>query len=174
MIEYIIKDLALSLCYLPDGLIVGAVFALLLKLFSLIRRKKKAIRILPLTAFVMYSVIILCMTFLSRESGSRIGIDLELFSTWGINARNNAYVVENILLFIPYGIVVAWAFPALRNLVTCAMTGLLTSLIIEWLQFLTQRGYFQIDDILTNFLGGIIGYLIFRMFWRKDKHHAVK
>ena len=32
-------------------------------------------------------------------------MDLELFSTWGINDRNNAFVVENVLLFIPYGFV---------------------------------------------------------------------
>ncbi len=170
MIRYILRDLRASLCYLPDGLVVGIFFALFLKVISAFRGKKKPFRILPLTAFVMYSVIVLCMTFLSRESGSRIGIDLELFSTWGINARNNAYVVENVLLFVPYGFVCAWAFPPLRNFITCAMAGLLTSLIIEWLQFLTQRGYFQIDDILTNFMGSIMGYLIFRLLWHKDKH----
>ena len=56
------------------------------------------------SCLVMYVAVLLAITYFSRESGSRSGMmDLELFSTWGINNRNNAYVVENVLLFIPYG-----------------------------------------------------------------------
>ena len=32
---------------------------------------------------------------------------------------------------------------------------------LEVLQLLTGRGYFQVDDILTNTLGALIGFLIF-------------
>ena len=38
----------------------------------------------------------------------------------------------------------------------------MTSLGVETIQLITGRGYFQVDDILTNVLGGIIGYW---MFW---------
>ena len=39
--------------------------------------------------------------------------------------------------------------------------GFFTSLGIELLQLATQRGFFQIDDILTNTLGAVVGYLFF-------------
>ena len=88
-------------------------------------------------------------------------MDLELFSTWGINERNNAYVVENVLLFIPYGFVLAWADVRQRNFFCNLLTGALTSFAIEYMQLVTQRGYFQIDDILTNILGTILGFLCY-------------
>ena len=105
----------------------------------------------------------LFITFLSRENGSRNGIDLELFSTWGINKRNNAFVIENILLFVPYGFICAWALQGAKRLIPNAMLGLATSLGIETMQLVTRRGYFQIDDVLTNTMGMVIGYLIFRV-----------
>ncbi len=134
-----------------------------------VKRNKPPVAIVAKSAYMMYVVIILCITFLFRESGSRIGIDLDLFSTWGINDRNNAYVIENVFLFIPYGIMCAWAFPTLRRFFPCAMIGLATSIAVECMQLYTGRGFFQVDDILTNLLGSIVGYLVFRIFWRKRK-----
>ena len=107
----------------------------------------------------MYVAVLLVITYFSRESGTRGGLDLELFSTWGINKRNNAYVVENVLLFIPYGFVLAWADARQRNFFRNLFTGALTSLAIECMQLVTGRGFFQIDDILTNILGTILGFL---------------
>lgn len=116
-----------------------------------------------ISGFVMYVVIMLFITFLSREDGSRIGIDLQLLSTWGINQRNNAFVIENILLFIPYGFLCACVFKCARKMIPCVFIGMLTSFAIEWIQLITQRGYFQIDDILTNTLGALFGFLLYRL-----------
>ena len=112
--------------------------------------------------FSLYLMIILVITFFSREDGSRIGMDLELFSTWGTNARNHAYVVENVLLFIPYGFICPWAFPWLRGFFRNTFAAFETSVGVETIQLITCRGDFRVDDILTNVLGGIIGYW---MFW---------
>lgn len=165
MFEYLCKDMLYALYFLPFGLIIGLQLAVVLNIVYAIRRKR------PVGAgarviYVMYLVIVLCLTYFSRESGSRDGFDLVLFSTWGINDRNNAYVVENVLLFIPYGFISAGAFRWMRRLFPCAMFGLCTSILIECMQYATKRGYFQIDDILTNLLGTIIGYFVFRILRR--------
>lgn len=159
--------------FLPYGLLMGIVCLIVLSAWRKRSREGQQDQA-PVTAYVcflMYAAILLGITFFSRESGSRNGIDLELFSTWGINDRNNAFVIENILLFIPYGVVSAWAFKGARSLLTCTFLGAVTSVGIECMQLVTRRGYFQIDDILTNTLGAAIGYLIFRYltgrFWRR-------
>ena len=54
-----------------------------------------------------------------------------------------------------------------RGFWCCTFIGALTSLTVECLQLITQRGYFQIDDILTNTLGSVIGWLVFRMFFTR-------
>lgn len=163
MLKYIIADMTAALRYLPCGILAGlfavAAFGWLDR--SRKKRGKSGLSLPALTCLAVYVTIMLTLTYFSRESGSRIGMDLELFSTWGINQRNNAYVVENVLLFIPYGFILAWADARQRNFLLNLLTGAMTSLLIECMQLVTGRGYFQIDDILTNILGTIVGYLCF-------------
>ena len=163
--KYVIKDLGEAMQYLPYGIMAGAVMGLILNGMNARRERKgkEAFPMAGLMAFSLYLMIILVITFFSREDGSRIGMDLELFSTWGINTRNNAFVVENVLLFIPYGFACPWAFPWLRGFFRNTFAAFVTSLGVETIQLITGRGYFQVDDILTNVLGAVIGYAIFRI-----------
>ncbi|MBQ2803660.1 MAG: VanZ family protein [Lachnospiraceae bacterium] len=167
MLKYLIRDLTAAIRYLPYGLFAGVLVAIFLKAINAgrLKKNKQILSVPAITSFAVYVIIILCITFFSRENGASNGIDMKLFSTWGINDRNNAYVIENILLFIPYGVTLAWAVKRARGFLCCALFGVLTSVGIECLQLITARGYFQIDDILTNTLGTIIGYFLFRIFY---------
>ena len=44
------------------------------------------------------------------------------------------------------------------------LLGLVTTLAVEYTQLLTGRGVFQIDDILTNALGCVLGIAVYHMF----------
>lgn len=165
MIEYIDADISRSLGYLPYGLAVGIPVAAVAVWLMNARRKKKqkpSVRWLPVTVFCVYMAVLIVITFLSRESGSRSDVlDLKLFSTWGINDRNNAFVIENVLLFIPYGLFYCWIFSGPGKVLRCTFLGAVISIGIETMQLVTGRGYFQIDDIATNTLGALIGALLF-------------
>lgn len=163
MLKYIISDMLATLRYLPYGIIAGLFAVVILHGINRGRKRrgKDAVSLLSVSCLAMYMAVMLVITCLSRESGSRVGLDLELFSTWGINKRNNAYVVENVLLFIPYGFALAWADVRQRNFFRNFLTGALTSLAIESMQLVTGRGFFQIDDILTNILGTVLGFLCY-------------
>ena len=167
MIQYVCRDMAQAVRYLPYGLVTGIPTAVIVLLLVNGRRKrtgKVPLKWLPGVIFGIYFAVLVAITFLSRESGSRSGVmDLELFSTWGINDRNNAFVIENVLLFIPYGFLCGWNFDWAKNGLKCTLFGAVTSLGIECLQLVTGRGYFQIDDILTNILGTVLGWLVFRL-----------
>lgn len=167
MTKYIVKDLTSVLRFLPYGIAAGILTVIILRIING-QREKKNRKTLPVAAsagYFMYLAILVVITFLSRESGSNTGVDLELLSTWGINDRNNAYVIENILLFIPYGFLSAWMFASVRNLFSCTLLGLVSSFAVEYLQMISGRGYFQIDDIITNTIGTVIGYLVFKCVW---------
>ncbi len=157
--------------YMPYGLVMGIPVAeILLAVANLLRSRKKreAAAVLPMIFFGIYLSVMLIITFLSREGGGGSVFDLKLFSTWGINDRNNALVVENVLLFVPYGFFGCWAFERTKGFLWCTLMGAATSLTIETLQLVTGRGFFQIDDIVTNTLGAMVGWLIFRLFfWRR-------
>ncbi|MCI8788616.1 MAG: VanZ family protein [Lachnospiraceae bacterium] len=167
MFKHIYRDMMSMVKHLPYGFLIGLpVATLLLWAMDRARRRKgePPVSKLPVAAFGIYLSMMLVITFLSRESGNSKGFDLELFSTWGINDRNNAYVIENIMLFVPYGFLGSWAFEKMGNFFRCLALGALTSLCIESLQLVTGRGFFQIDDILTNTLGAVIGCLVYRLF----------
>lgn len=169
--SYIYRDMISMLRYLPYGLAMGIpVAAVLLLVMGRVRKRKQEEKAawLPVALFGFYLSLMLIITFLSRESGGGSVLDLELFSTWGINNRNNAFVVENVLLFVPYGFLGCWAFRRMKSFVRCTLLGAATSLTIECMQLITGRGFFQIDDIVTNTIGAMAGYLFFRLlFWRK-------
>ena len=168
MAKYIIRDITAVLRYFPYGLVAGIIVVIVLSAINdwRVKRKKSPFSVWAITGFIMYLVVLLFITFWSREDGSRKGVDLQLFSTWGINLRNNAFVIENILLFVPYGFFCAWAIKATRHLITCTAIGAGSSLAIEWLQLITGRGFFQIDDVLTNTIGATLGYLVFWILWK--------
>ena len=97
MLEYIYRDMLSMVRFLPYGLVLGGVvFAVFFRTMNKIRKRggKGPAAMLPVAAFGTYLSLMLVITFLSRESGSGgDGIDLELFSTWGINDRDRKSVV---------------------------------------------------------------------------------
>lgn len=171
MLKYILEDMIAVFRYLPYGIVAGIIVAIILSAINGVRIKhnKSIIATPAVTCYAMYLVIIFVITFFSRESGSRSAqIDFTWFSSWGINARNNAFVIENILLFIPYGFVCGWALKSARTLISCTVYGFFTSVFIETIQLITKRGYFQVDDIITNVIGTVLGYIFFRCVFYED------
>lgn len=68
--------------------------------------------------------------------------------------------VGNIGLFIPLGILLPCSFKTQRKYYAFSLNLLLVILFIELLQILTGTGMFDIDDIILNFIGGTLGFLI--------------
>lgn len=165
MFKYIVKDLSATCGYLPYAIVLFILVGLIISWINkrAIRKGKAGVAVLPVTLLVAYGLLVLLITFLSREDGGASGMYLELFSSWGINARNNAYFIENILLFVPLGFFYGWVAKAEGSCIASLLLGLSFSFCIESLQFVTGRGVFQVDDILTNGLGMLAGTVLFKM-----------
>lgn len=163
MWKYVVQDLLGTLKYAPYGILIGS---LLYCLLMIVRKKKgdsdKQGNSVVEMIFWVYVAVIVVITFLSREGGSTKGIDLRIGSSLGINARNDAYAVENILLFLPYGFLWGLMRRRKKGLWNALAVGFLTSLGIEFLQLFSGRGVFQTDDMITNTLGAVVGYILYR------------
>ena len=68
-------------------------------------------------------------------------------------------VIGNILLFIPFGYF-ASCYCRIKNLGTITLVSILSSLVIEVTQHFIGRS-FDVDDIILNVVGGIIGFLLY-------------
>ena len=109
------------------------------------------------------------LTFFNREQGSRNGLSFLPFETWRFQLRAVMFEVENVLLFVPAGILLPMVFPGTDRWKRMALLAGLMTLCIETTQLITGRGYFQVDDLLNNFLGGILGYALLEICRRKSK-----
>ena len=70
----------------------------------------------------------------------------------------------NIALFIPFGFLFPLVFRNRRGFGTMFLAAFLLSLFFEVFQFITGIGQFDVDDLILNTLGGIIGYILFALF----------
>lgn len=76
-------------------------------------------------------------------------------------------IVGNTLMFIPYGFFVSWLLKNKRISIACLLS-FVASLAIEFTQLLIGR-VFDVDDIILNVLGGIIGFgLYFLLDYIRD------
>ncbi len=186
MINFIIKDIMEVAGYLPIGILCGisVVVLYVICILCLERKNRKKNRLSvhvrnSVVWFILsvYIAVMFVTVFLSRESGSRQGIDMTLFGTWGETPQAHAFVIENILLFVPFGILYPLAVSTtdrksdLRKKIGwekfTVLLGFLISVGIETVQLITERGYCQLDDVVMNTLGALVGYVVFASlkFW---------
>ncbi len=86
----------------------------------------------------------------------------------GLFFRN---VVGNMIMFVPYGFFVGYVLKNNQTKVIVLIT-LITSITIETTQLVIGR-VFDIDDILLNLIGGLIGFYLFR-FCKNIQIHLPK
>ena len=75
-----------------------------------------------------------------------------------------ANLAGNILIFIPFGFFLPMT-SRFRNFAITVFLSFILSLVVEMGQFVTQVGCFDIDDILLNTLGGLIGFVLYAWYY---------
>lgn len=73
--------------------------------------------------------------------------------------------VANIALFVPFGLLLALAWPRLKTW-HLAVLGLVTSGIIEFVQLFFTSRFSTISDLIANTAGAIVGCLFVRIIAR--------
>lgn len=76
----------------------------------------------------------------------------------------------NIGVFIPFGVILPYIFKRLRRLYLFSMYFISAILILELLQTFLKVGTGDIDDIIFNYIGGLIGYLVYRTLPEERKN----
>lgn len=116
---------------------------------------------------LFYACFLLMITLFNREPGSRGGVFTDLLSYISAgritDIQQFIYSVLNWFLFLPWGVLLAllWEESTTpRRVAMATLCCFVTSCAIECLQLATARGYFELEDILMNTLGGMVGAIL--------------
>lgn len=165
------------------------------KFFSHRKINSSGFREFLLSVFVGYIAFLVIMLFMPNSYISDSGINLtnEHFDfvgnfkdritsgAWGVNLvpfrtiRNYVKysgflhtmtnIIGNIIIFVPFGILVPEIFPKTRNLLKILVITSITSFFVEFIQFFIGRSV-DIDDLILNVLGSVIGYFVWKKILR--------
>ena len=136
---------------------------------------KKKSNVKTWVCFIAYLLLLAYVVFISSGLGrvehEEYRYNLTLFQEigryyyQGANTGNwNLFrfnVLGNILVFVPLGVFLPKLFQRFRKLTSVLLFSLELSLAIEVTQLFTKIGSFDVDDLLLNTIGGVLGYLIY-------------
>lgn len=145
------------------------------QLLDRIYARRRLVFAILLACFVLLT---LWLTLLGREPGAEREVRLTLFRAYKVwlkgRKRGPSLVkqnIENVLFFVPFGFLLPGtarrARPGIRNFLLTGLVTLLFSAGIEAAQWMFYLGLFELDDIVCNTLGGLIGCGIYALCARR-------
>lgn len=105
---------------------------------------------------VLYIALILWITVFSRKAGTE-RIFKGVF--WEIQMGYWNNIIQNIVLFIPLGFLVGGK--------RAIIIGLLLTIGIEITQYVFKLGYCEVDDVINNTIGVVVGTLLYREYGKR-------
>ena len=158
------------------------------RIIVLIKSKEKNIlREVMITIFFIYFLILINLTIckmgmLQISFQHRFYINyipfvetINMFKDNFMGIGNAIYnVVGNVLLFVPLGFLIPLLFKKKNKIFNIALYGFYASLAIEFIQLFTPINLTDIDDIIFNTLGAVLGFFIFNLFYYVIKKTKVK
>ncbi len=130
----------------------------------------KAWRHLVGLMLIEYVIILLCITVFFRDTAGQTTYSFELFWTYheisrGIRNDLLPQVIMNVVVFVPIGVMVGaliYKLTSSKRWIIVIGFGLALSISIEAMQFFFNKGFSELDDVIHNTLGCMIGFGICR------------
>lgn len=140
-------------------------------------KNKKMLLIIGWLLFYLYILLLSYFLFLSERYGRDFVLEeyrynleflkeIKRFIRYREHLGFESFMVNilgNILAFAPLGFLLPLLNMKYRKFYVVAFISFLFSLTVESLQMYLKVGIFDVDDLLLNTMGGILGYISFRV-----------
>lgn len=103
--------------------------------------------------------------FFPRKPGNYGGVDWRFLVRWNENDSQKAFLLANIIMFIPFGILFPMFGRAAAHILISLAVAVSCSICIESIQLKYQLGFCQLDDVAANTVGFLAGFLVFLMLY---------
>lgn len=142
-----------------EGLL--SIFCIGLVVFIVWKGFKTGLRYSARLLLIEYSFLLFCSTVIFRTTGETKQYDFHPF--WSYNRPDLLPEnIMNVVVFIPVGVLLGFMFQGSRFKMTwwkALLIGCSISITIEALQFWFMKGFSELDDVMHNTLGCILGYM---------------
>ncbi|MCM1157490.1 MAG: VanZ family protein [Bacteroidales bacterium] len=137
-------------------------------------KKRKIIRRISRICFVIYMIVLVYLLLLSdgfgRSQGSEFRYNLIPFKEIIRFIRYRDYIdfasvminlFGNVAAFMPFGALIRWVLDRKTRWFQAVGYTFLFSFCVELLQLAARVGVFDVDDLILNTLGGLLGFLVY-------------
>lgn len=139
------------------------------------KETKKKIQAFSVLLFVLYLVLLTYFLFFAESFGRvyeerQYAYNLEPFREimrfWTYRGELGVTAVftnllGNVLCFVPFGAILPVLNRRARNFFLITLLSFELSFLVEAVQLIFRVGSFDVDDLMLNTLGGILGFLVF-------------
>lgn len=147
--------------------VIVVVISSIMRVVYIIRHDRKSFRLYEELFHLMFIVYLLVLFQLVTSQdlmggGTNLTPFKEIFRYKLMSTSFIKQVIGNIILFIPLGYFVSY-YCKLKGFFGITIVSILSSVTIEIVQHFIGRSV-DIDDIILNVTGGIIGFLFYKLF----------
>ncbi|NEW06532.1 VanZ family protein [Paenibacillus sp. SYP-B3998] len=83
-------------------------------------------------------------------------------------------LLGNVAVFMPLGLLLPLLFSSMQNAHRLVFIVFISSMGIECVQYIWSLGSFDVDDLMLNTLGGVVGYGVYRAFIALMQRYRLK
>ena len=160
--DYVFNLVHATPYYVYEG--IASIFCLGLVVFIAWKGFKTGLRYSATLLLIEYVFLLFCSTVIFRTVSATRQYDFHPF--WSYNRPELLMEnIMNVIVFIPVGILLGITFKQMTwwkaLLIGCSI-----SITIEALQFYFMKGFSELDDVMHNTVGCIMGYIIYSILVR--------
>lgn len=138
-------------------------------------RKRKTTLFVGKILFFIYLLVLIYLLFFSERYGRTQGTgeyrynlvpfaEIKRYIIYSDKFTSELFlinIVGNMLAFVPFGFFVPLVNSEHKNVLRVGLLSMVFSAIVEVVQLVSKVGSFDVDDIILNTLGGLVGALIY-------------
>lgn len=151
------------------------------------RQRRKSARVLFWILFLVYLLMLVYFLFFAEATGRVFDHryqynlipfhEIKRFVTYRNTLGFWAVALNlagNVVAFMPFGFFLPLLMHKMRFFGKTVLFGFQFSVLVEVIQLFSKVGSFDVDDVLLNTAGVILGYFCFFLFHRFVKHREQK
>ena len=152
---------------IPYDIYIGGLSILCICAVLLLAKKglTDGLRYIGVVILLEYAFVVYCSTVIFRHTSQ--DEQCNLIPLWSylacVKEGSDRLLVENmmnVVVFVPVGVL--WGYVSREGWKSAVSVGAGLSIGIELLQFIFKRGFAEVDDVIHNTIGCMIGYAIYK------------